>query len=170
MPVAAGAQLSQGQLAVGPSLLVPYTGGVSRCTPPKPPALSSFSTCIPAAHTLASPLSAHDLLFLSLSPSTLLETLLCVQDGSEAGCWGREQGRAHEAGFGRKPVRCVGTGQAPLAPWMPSASHALSTCILAEASHAVPVLDESWCFQCGVATDRPRVRDRSLSSRRWRPV
>lgn len=30
MPVVAGAQLSQGQPAVGPSLLVPYTGGVSR--------------------------------------------------------------------------------------------------------------------------------------------
>lgn len=133
MPVAAGAQLSQGQPAVGPSLLVPYTGGMSRCTPtPKPPALSSFSTCVPATHTLAPPLSAHNLLFLSLSPSTLLETLLCVQDGSEAGCWGREQRRAREAGFGRKPVRRVGTGQAPLAPSMPSASHALSTCILAE--------------------------------------
>lgn len=79
MPVAAGAQLSQGQPAVGPSLLVPYTGGMSCCTPPptKPPALSSFSTCVPATHTLAPPLSAHNLLFLSLSPSTLLETALC---------------------------------------------------------------------------------------------
>lgn len=133
MPVAAGAQLSQGQPAVGPSLLVPYTGGMSCCTPPPHQATSAQLVLHvrPRYPQARSPAFCSQFA-LSLPLAFHSSKLLCVQDSSEAGCWGREQGRAHEAGFGRKPVRRVGTGQAPLAPSMPSASHALSTCILAE--------------------------------------
>lgn len=46
MPVVARAQLSQGQPAVGPSLLVPYTGGVSpRPSPSAQPVLRVHPRC-----------------------------------------------------------------------------------------------------------------------------
>lgn len=77
MPVAAGAQLSQGQPAVGPSLLVPYTGGMSRCTPPPPShqrsARSPHASLLPTRS-----LPRFLLTICSFSPSRLpLSSKLC---------------------------------------------------------------------------------------------